>query len=125
IVLVSEMEVVIETHPKIGAPTPVPTHFIHAKQSNTDKNHGDNKTLVPQTPQQKKVVLPGSSRLPLKISALNTTLCTWSIKVHALGKKFLKEYVNANGTGSYFTFEFVDDEGREIRITCFDEIAAK
>ncbi|KAH9292201.1 hypothetical protein KI387_042611, partial [Taxus chinensis] len=124
-VLVSEMEVVTETHPKIGAPTLVPTHVIRGKQSTTDTNHGDDKSLVPQTPPQKKVVLPANSRLPLKISALNTTLRTWSIEGRALGKTSLKEYANANGTGSYFTFDFVDDEGGEIRVTCFNEIAAK
>ncbi|GLJ06341.1 hypothetical protein SUGI_0036750 [Cryptomeria japonica] len=57
------------------------------------------------------------------IKTLNPYQNKWTIKGRVTHKRPIKAYSIATKNGHVFSFDIVDCEGFEIRITCFDEIA--
>ncbi|XP_057813034.1 replication protein A 70 kDa DNA-binding subunit A [Cryptomeria japonica] len=59
----------------------------------------------------------------IPISALNPYQGRWTIKARVTAKGDLRRFNNAKGDGKVFSFDLLDSEGGEIRITCFNSVA--
>eukprot|EP01018_Ginkgo_biloba_P022363 Gb_14632 [translate_table: standard] len=59
----------------------------------------------------------------IPIAALNPYQGRWTIKARVTAKGDLRRFNNARGDGKVFSFDLLDSEGGEIRITCFNTVA--
>ncbi|KAJ4779252.1 Replication A 70 kDa DNA-binding subunit [Rhynchospora pubera] len=57
------------------------------------------------------------------ISRLNPFQGRWTIKARVRLKGKLRSYNNTKGDGKVFSFDLIDSEGGEIRVTCFNNVA--
>ncbi|CAM8887162.1 unnamed protein product [Rhodiola kirilowii] len=58
----------------------------------------------------------------IPIAALNPYQGRWAIKARVTAKGDLRRYNNAKGDGKVFSFDLLDSEGGEIRVTCFNAV---
>ncbi|KAK6944766.1 Replication factor-A protein 1, N-terminal [Dillenia turbinata] len=56
------------------------------------------------------------------IAALNPYQGRWAIKARVTLKGDLRRYNNARGDGKVFSFDLLDSDGGEIRVTCFNAV---
>ncbi|XP_074270251.1 replication protein A 70 kDa DNA-binding subunit A-like isoform X2 [Silene latifolia] len=56
------------------------------------------------------------------IAALNPFQGRWTIKARVTAKGELRHYNNARGEGKVFSFDLLDSDGGEIRVTCFNAV---
>ena len=56
----------------------------------------------------------------IPISSLNPYQGRWAIKARVTSKSDLRRYNNARGDGKVFSFDLLDSDGGEIRVTCFN-----
>lgn len=59
----------------------------------------------------------------MPISALNPYVGRWTIKARVTVKGELRHYNNPRGEGRVFSFDLLDSDGGEIRVTCFNAVA--
>ncbi|KAL3613777.1 hypothetical protein CASFOL_041851 [Castilleja foliolosa] len=59
----------------------------------------------------------------IPIAALNPYQGRWTIKARVTVKGELRHYNNTRGDGKVFSFDLLDSEGGEIRVTCFNAVA--
>ncbi|KAI5070171.1 hypothetical protein GOP47_0014514 [Adiantum capillus-veneris] len=57
------------------------------------------------------------------IAALNPYQGRWTIKARVTSKGDIRRFNNAKGEGKVFSFDLLDAEGGEIRVTCFNNVA--
>lgn len=57
------------------------------------------------------------------ISSLNPYQGRWTIRARVTSKGDLRRYSNPRGEGKVFSFDLLDSEGGEIRVTCFNAVA--
>ncbi|GER42749.1 replication protein A 70 kDa DNA-binding subunit A [Striga asiatica] len=55
--------------------------------------------------------------------ALNIYQGRWTIKARVTSKDELRHYNNPRGDGKVFSFDLLDSNGGEIRVTCFNSVA--
>ncbi|KAJ6759595.1 REPLICATION PROTEIN A 70 KDA DNA-BINDING SUBUNIT A [Salix koriyanagi] len=58
----------------------------------------------------------------IPINALNPYQGRWAIKARITAKGDLRRYNNARGDGKVFSFDLLDSDGGEIRVTCFNAV---
>ncbi|KAF8393555.1 hypothetical protein HHK36_021799 [Tetracentron sinense] len=58
----------------------------------------------------------------IPIASLNPYQGRWAIKARVTAKGDLRRYNNARGDGKVFSFDLLDSEGGEIRVTCFNAV---
>ncbi|KAL2945170.1 Replication protein A 70 kDa DNA-binding subunit A [Bienertia sinuspersici] len=58
----------------------------------------------------------------LPIAALNPYQGRWAIKARVTAKGDLRRYNNAKGDGKVFSFDLLDSDSGEIRVTCFNAV---
>nr|GEV39274.1 replication protein A 70 kDa DNA-binding subunit A [Tanacetum cinerariifolium] len=58
----------------------------------------------------------------IPISALNPYQGRWAVKARVTAKGDLRRYNNAKGDGKVFSFDLLDSDGGEIRVTCFNAV---
>ncbi|XP_019417150.1 PREDICTED: replication protein A 70 kDa DNA-binding subunit A [Lupinus angustifolius] len=56
------------------------------------------------------------------IAALNPYQGRWAIRARVTAKGELRRYNNARGDGKVFSFDLLDFDGGEIRVTCFNAV---
>ncbi|XP_009616238.1 replication protein A 70 kDa DNA-binding subunit A isoform X1 [Nicotiana tomentosiformis] len=58
----------------------------------------------------------------IPIAALNPYQGRWAIKARVTAKGDLRRYNNSRGDGKVFSFDLLDSDGGEIRVTCFNAV---
>ncbi|KAM3344444.1 replication protein A 70 kDa DNA-binding subunit A [Capsicum galapagoense] len=58
----------------------------------------------------------------IPIAALNPYQGRWAIKARVTVKGELRRYNNSRGDGKVFSFDLLDSDGGEIRVTCFNAV---
>ncbi|KAJ4957628.1 hypothetical protein NE237_024739 [Protea cynaroides] len=58
----------------------------------------------------------------IPIAALNPYQGRWAIKARVTAKGDVRRYNNARGDGKVFSFDLLDSDGGEIRVTCFNAV---
>ncbi|KAL4589438.1 hypothetical protein LXL04_002345 [Taraxacum kok-saghyz] len=61
----------------------------------------------------------------IPISVLNPYQGRWAIKARVTAKGDLRRYNNAKGDGKVFSFDLLDSDSGEIRVTCFNSVVDK
>ncbi|CAN8268437.1 unnamed protein product [Cochlearia groenlandica] len=58
----------------------------------------------------------------IPITALNPYQGRWAIKARVTAKGDIRRYNNSKGDGKVFSFDLLDSDGGEIRVTCFNAV---
>ncbi|KAE8677143.1 Replication protein A 70 kDa DNA-binding subunit A [Hibiscus syriacus] len=149
IIVVLNMETIILEYEIIGNPKLVSGSELEPNKSTPNNNlepsvRSTNNRYNPQAPPNnaqsfRPIIQPACQPPPnykiqgpimkneaaariIPIAALNPYQGRWAIKARVTAKGDLRRYNNARGDGKVFSFDLLDSDGGEIRVTCFNAV---
>lgn len=112
--------------PDIGSGTPRAPLNNYARPPNSSYHQPSNSTYNQPSPNYANRGPIAKNEAPpriIPIAALNPYQGRWTIKARVTAKGELRHYNNPRGDGKVFSFDLLDSEGGEIRVTCFNAVA--
>ncbi|CAH8358466.1 unnamed protein product [Eruca vesicaria subsp. sativa] len=124
----------VQRQPFVSATSPSARPYVSSnagyESSRQEQTYYTRPPVQPQQPSMyvnRSPVARNQAAAPMTIpvAALNPYQSRWTIKVRVTSKGELKRYSKTNGEGKLFSFDLLDADGGEIRVTCFNEVVDK
>ncbi|GER57614.1 replication protein A 70 kDa DNA-binding subunit A [Striga asiatica] len=117
---------------KYDSPNVQPAYHKRAAGSGAAQNPVSNYSRPPHSLYQQPPQMYANTGLMAKneapariipIAALNIYQGRWTIKARVTSKGEFRHYNNPRGDGKVFSFDLLDSDGGEIKVTCFNSVA--
>ncbi|KAJ3695569.1 hypothetical protein LUZ60_000946 [Juncus effusus] len=146
LLVILNLQIMITQHPIIGNPKlpleTLPSNQIQNPTSQSNPTPNSNPNPIPKPSIFQPMIQPPYKPAPnfkshntifkneaparvIPISVLNPYQGRWAIKARVTAKSEIRRYNNSKGDGKVFSFDLLDSEEGEIRVTCFNNLVDK